>query len=210
MFGPEMARHLCLGSTCLVTPALTSADVGEAVTARGADAVHEVRVRVRHDVVAVSELAVGGAGLERRERGDVTQLRQVENLQRNNMRQAVFTLVTRGRFLDVGVKFDIEPNGGIFDVNPKNVRASPNVKSPSGSSEPCKGNMGAVSFRKSTVCQAPHACTHTHHTHETHQTKTHTRAHSHAHMTHTHTGPSTHAHTSHPRNTPDQNTRIHT
>ncbi len=27
--------------------------------------------------------------------------------------------VTRGRFLDVGVKFHIEPNGGIFDVSAK-------------------------------------------------------------------------------------------
>ncbi len=47
-------------------------------------------------------------------------------------REAVFTLVTRSRVFDVGVKnlFDIEPNGGIFDVSPKNDRASPNVKTP--------------------------------------------------------------------------------
>ncbi len=44
---------------------------------------------------------------------------------------AVFTLVTRGRFLDVGVKkFNIEPNGGFFDVSPENDRTSLNVKTP--------------------------------------------------------------------------------
>ncbi len=43
----------------------------------------------------------------------------------------VFTLVTRGRFLTSASKFNIEPNGGIFDVSAKNERASPNVKSPS-------------------------------------------------------------------------------
>ncbi len=44
---------------------------------------------------------------------------------------AVFTLVTRGRFsffflffffFDVGIKLNIEPNGGIFDVSPENDR----------------------------------------------------------------------------------------
>ncbi len=44
--------------------------------------------------------------------------------------QEVFTLVTHGRFLDVGVKsFNIEPNGGNFDIRTKNDRASPIIKS---------------------------------------------------------------------------------
>ncbi len=34
--------------------------------------------------------------------------------------EVVFTLVTRGRIFDVGVK--IEPNGGFFDVSPENAR----------------------------------------------------------------------------------------
>ncbi len=45
--------------------------------------------------------------------------------------EAVFTLMTRGLFLDVGVKIYIETNGGIFDVNTENDCASPKVKSPS-------------------------------------------------------------------------------
>ncbi len=45
---------------------------------------------------------------------------------------AVFTLVTRGRlFLTSASKFNIEANGKIFDVSPKHVCASPNVKTPS-------------------------------------------------------------------------------
>ncbi len=40
---------------------------------------------------------------------------------------AVFTLVTRGRFFDAGVKIQ---HGGIFDVRPENDRASPKVKTP--------------------------------------------------------------------------------
>ncbi len=34
-------------------------------------------------------------------------------------------------FLTSASKFSIEPNGGSFDVNAKNDRASPNVKTPS-------------------------------------------------------------------------------
>ncbi len=37
--------------------------------------------------------------------------------------------MTRERPLTSASKF--EPNGGIFDVSPKSVRASPNVKTPS-------------------------------------------------------------------------------
>ncbi len=33
--------------------------------------------------------------------------------------ETVFSLVTRGRFIDVGVKIDIEPNGGTFDASPE-------------------------------------------------------------------------------------------
>ncbi len=45
--------------------------------------------------------------------------------------QAVLTSVTRGLVFDVGVKFNIESNGGILNVSPKNDRASPNVKTAS-------------------------------------------------------------------------------
>ncbi len=45
---------------------------------------------------------------------------------------AVFTLVTRSRSLTSASKSNIEPNGGIFDVNPENYRASPDVKTPFG------------------------------------------------------------------------------
>ncbi len=38
--------------------------------------------------------------------------------------------VKRGSFFDAGIKFNIEPNGAIFDVRPKNDHASPNVKTP--------------------------------------------------------------------------------
>ncbi len=41
---------------------------------------------------------------------------------------AVFTLVTRGRFLTSASKFSIEANGEIFDVSPENDHTSPNVK----------------------------------------------------------------------------------
>ncbi len=43
----------------------------------------------------------------------------------------LLTLVTRGRFLGVGVK-NSTSNGVICDVSPKSDRASPNMKSPSG------------------------------------------------------------------------------
>ncbi len=36
----------------------------------------------------------------------------------------------RSLFLTSASKFNIEPNGEIFDVNPKNDQASPNVKTP--------------------------------------------------------------------------------
>ena len=40
--------------------------------------------------------------------------------------KAVFPFV----FLTSASEFNIEPNGGIFDVNPENNRASPNVFTP--------------------------------------------------------------------------------
>ncbi len=49
----------------------------------------------------------------------------------HRVRQAVFTLVTRGRSLTSASKFSIEPNGGIFDVSLENDHASPDEKSPS-------------------------------------------------------------------------------
>ncbi len=48
-----------------------------------------------------------------------------------------FILVTRVRFLTS--KFNIEPNGGIFDVSPKSDRTSPNVKTPTLVSAPVWG-----------------------------------------------------------------------
>ncbi len=42
--------------------------------------------------------------------------------------KGVFTLVTRSRVLTSASKFNIEPNGEIFDVSPENDHASPNVK----------------------------------------------------------------------------------
>ncbi len=44
--------------------------------------------------------------------------------------QAVFTLVTRGHVLTPASKFNIEPNGGMFDVSTENDHTSPNVKTP--------------------------------------------------------------------------------
>ncbi len=41
-----------------------------------------------------------------------------------------FHLVTRGRLFDVGVKVNVEPNDGIFDVSPENDRASPSLNPP--------------------------------------------------------------------------------
>ncbi len=38
--------------------------------------------------------------------------------------------MTHGHFLTPASKFNIEPNGGIFDVSPENDRASPNMKTP--------------------------------------------------------------------------------
>ncbi len=52
---------------------------------------------------------------------------RVDVLRLSTVSEAVFTLVTRGRFFDVGVRIYIEPNGTIFDVSPKNDRASPIV-----------------------------------------------------------------------------------
>ncbi len=51
--------------------------------------------------------------------------------------QVAFALVTRGRFLTSASKFNIEPNGGLFDVSPETDRASLNVKTP---------------FRRNPVC----------------------------------------------------------
>ncbi len=45
--------------------------------------------------------------------------------------KGVFTLVTCGHFLTSASKFNIEPNGGIFDVRPENDHASRNVKTSS-------------------------------------------------------------------------------
>ncbi len=43
--------------------------------------------------------------------------------------EAVFTLGdTRSFFLTSASKFNVGPDGGIFDVSPKNARASPDVK----------------------------------------------------------------------------------
>ena len=42
----------------------------------------------------------------------------------------VFALVTRGHFLTSASKFNIEPDGGFFDVSPENDRASLNVETP--------------------------------------------------------------------------------
>ncbi len=47
----------------------------------------------------------------------------------HGMRLVVFTLVTRGRFfLTSASTFNIEPNGGIFDVSAENDRTSLNLK----------------------------------------------------------------------------------
>ncbi len=48
----------------------------------------------------------------------------------NDRTERVFTLVTRGRFLTSASKFNVEPNGKIFDVSPENDHASLNVKTP--------------------------------------------------------------------------------
>ena len=49
---------------------------------------------------------------------------------RPSLGKVVFTLVTRGHFLTSASKFNIEPNGRIFDVSPENDCTSPNVKIP--------------------------------------------------------------------------------
>ncbi len=51
--------------------------------------------------------------------------------------KAVFTVVTWAHYLDVGVKVDIEPNGGSFDVSPENDRASLTMKTPLGPHNNC-------------------------------------------------------------------------
>ncbi len=44
--------------------------------------------------------------------------------------EAIFTWVTRGHFLEVGVKIDIEPNGGIFEAGPKKTTARHSIRKP--------------------------------------------------------------------------------
>ncbi len=53
------------------------------------------------------------------------------NVRRGATHEAVFTLMTGDCFLTSASKFYIEPNGGIFDVDPENDRASLNVKTAS-------------------------------------------------------------------------------
>ncbi len=68
-----------------------------------------------------------GQRLFRHPSNDATAL----HLHSGAMPEVVFTLVTRSRVFDIGVKKkSIGPNGGFFDVSPENDRASPSVKPP--------------------------------------------------------------------------------
>ncbi len=57
-----------------------------------------------------------------------TPLQSLSSVCQGRLTLAVFTLVTRGRFLTSASKFKIAPNDGIFDISPENDLVSPNVK----------------------------------------------------------------------------------
>ncbi len=75
--------------------------------------------------------------------------------------QAVFTLVTRSRSsLTSASKFNIETNGGIFDVSSENDRASPKVKTLSGGltltpSSESRGSCGGTGWVLCHVVTSP-------------------------------------------------------